>query len=304
MPRVSEELPEVFRLHSATGSGDREATFQYMLDKRLIGVGWGCPETLVGRHINWPTYQVHAIKKFGRVSPPTRAMHDAPRGALVWLRDARGTYHLARIDGRWRYLTARAAANVDIFNARPATIRSVGLESRVPGKVANAFIAGSAFRHIPDAAARRYTLSVWEKLEGRPSSFHPTYDDVLKTLLGSQDLEDLVAVYLQREKGYLVLPASRRPDTPAYEYVLRHPDGHEAVVQVKTGDSPVPRDAQSLPVAHTDVVYVFSPTNTYSGRRAKNVRELDFDALVRFMREQPRSLPPLVEHWTKLVTKR
>ncbi len=228
-------------------------------------------------------------------------MHDAPDGALVWMRNSAGTYYLARIEGSWRYLTDPAAADVDLFNARPATIKPAGVESRVPGKVANSFIRGQAFRRIWDGPARRYTQSLWEELAGEPPSFYPSYEDVLASLLGAQELEDLVAVYLQSEHDYLVFPAARRPDTPAYEYVLRHPDGQEAIVQVKTGNSEVPVGADALPVEHVDRIYVFSPTGNYRGRRARNVERLDFGELVTFMREQADCLPPLVEHWAKLA---
>ncbi|MFN2466911.1 MAG: hypothetical protein ABR521_02090, partial [Gaiellaceae bacterium] len=289
--QVSEDLPTVYRLHAATGANDRDATFAYMLDNELVAVGWGSER--LGSAPDWPTYEREAAAKYGKVSSAARAMHDALDGALVWMRDPQGTYYLARIEGDWRYLADAAAADVDLFNARPATIRPVGVESRVPGKVANSFIRGQAFRHIWDEAARRYTQSLWEELAGEPPSFRPSYAAVLRSLLGPQELEDLVAVYLQREQDYLVLPASRRPDTPAYEYVLRHPDGHEAVVQVKTGESAVPVGADALPVDHIDRVYVFSPNDRYTGTQAANVEKLDFEGLVGFMREQPDSLPPL-----------
>jgi hypothetical protein len=123
----------------------------------------------------------------------------------------------------------------------------------------------------------------------------------LASCLSSQDLEDLVAVYLQRRHGYHVLPASRRPDTPAYEYVLRHPEGPTAVVQVKGGWSIVPRDAHSLPVEAVDRVYVFSPTGSYGDNPAPNVSTIAFDELTGFMRDEPTSLPPAVEHWVRLA---
>jgi hypothetical protein len=118
----------------------------------------------------------------------------------------------------------------------------------------------------------------------------------------SQDLEAVVGVYLQRRHGYGMLSGSR-PDTPAYEYVLRHPDdGHLAVVQVKTGRAAVPRDAGSLPMGSVDCAYVFSPTGTYSGKPTASVVTLPFDALVDFMRAEPMSLPPTVEHLVRLTS--
>lgn len=127
-------------------------------------------------------------------------------------------------------------------------------------------------------------------------------DETRQSCLSAQDLEDLVAVYLQRRHGYLVLPGSRRPDTPAYEYVLLHPDGHVAVVQVKSGWSTVPRDADSLPVDSVDRVYVYSPTASYGENPAPNVKALTSEELIDFMRAEPTCLPPMVAHWVRRAT--
>ncbi len=43
------DLATVYRLHAATGASDRDATFAYMLDQRLVAVGWGCSDRLDGR---------------------------------------------------------------------------------------------------------------------------------------------------------------------------------------------------------------------------------------------------------------
>jgi hypothetical protein len=256
---TSQRPPSVYRLHVSPASEDRNATFKYLLDHHLVGMGWGAGQT----DHDWESYKqvAQSDEWYAEVNPSVRALRDASTGALVWMRDLAGAYYLARITGPWLYINDDVNAKLDLWNA-----------------------------------------SLWESLNGQPPSYAPTLDDVLSALLGAQDLEDLVAVYLQRVYGYLALPASRRPDTPAYEYVLRHPDsGDEAVVQVKTGTSPVPRDRGSLPTRHVGRVFVFSPSGSYSGRRAANVVELQFDDLVRFMREQPTCLPPLVEHWTRMA---
>jgi len=297
---VTADLPFVYRLHARTSCEDIAAVFDYLLENQLVAVGWGAGDT---KH-TWRSYGEAAGSDtwYGEVNSSVRAMHSAENGALVWMRDPRGAYYLARIDGPWRYLRSARTAYLDLWNARPATIMAVGVESRVPGKVANAFIRGQAFRHIWDSAARRYTQSLWERLIGEEPSYRPAYRDILRSLLDPEALEDLVAVYLQREHGYLALPASRRASTPGYEYVLRHPDtGRQALVQVKTGNEPCPRDRRALPVEHVEDVFVFSAGGTYSGRRAKRVTELSPEALIAFMREQAGCLPPTVEHWTDLA---
>jgi hypothetical protein len=178
-----------------------------------------------------------------------------------------------------------------------------GPESYVPGKVINSFIRGRAIQRINDDIAAAYSASLFAELAHKPAPWHPTLDEVLVTCLSARDLEDLIWVYLQRRMGYLAMPAARRDDTPAYEYVLLHPDdGHEAVVQVKTGLSVVPRDSGSLPTEVVELVFVFSPNGIYGAAPAPNVVKLAYDDIIDFMRSEPNCLPPIVAHWVRMAT--
>ena len=295
---LTKPAPPLYRLHVSTSCADRAATLQFCLDGGFLGVGWGVdPGT-----VDWATYTKGANDYYGSVNPSVRAIHDLPDGALIWTRDTKGAYYLAQVQGPWRYLPGKEARRLDMRNVRPAHIVRCGVDAVVPGKVANAFRAPRALQRINDDAAQRYSASLFAQLTDQPAPWHPTLDEVLTTAVTALDLEALVGTYLQRRHGYLMIAGSR-PDTPAYEYVLRHPDdGHIAVVQVKTGWTPVPRDAGALPMDSVDRAYVFSATGTYSGKLAANVITLPFDALVDFMRDEPLSLPPTVEHWVRLAS--
>jgi hypothetical protein len=63
-----------------------------------------------------------------------------------------------------------------------------------------------------------------------------------------------------------------------------------------------PARCDSLPVDSVDTVYVFSPSDSYSGEPATNVVTLDANELVEFMRAEPTCLPPMVEHWVGRAT--
>lgn len=86
---VGEELPTVYRLHARTASLDRKAIFRYLLDHRLIGVGWNMGDG----PLDWETYKQRARDKDGKVSSSVRAMHGAPDGGLVWMRDPCGSVY-------------------------------------------------------------------------------------------------------------------------------------------------------------------------------------------------------------------
>jgi hypothetical protein len=122
----------------------------------------------------------------------------------------------------------------------------------------------------------------------------------LFSLLDDQDCEDIVYVYLQT-RGYIVFPSRRRPDTPAYEYVLVHKaKGYEAIAQVRTGDVEIPVDLASWPQP-VSRVYVFSPNEKYKGKPAKKVRLLTRRTVTAFMRSHRRLLPPTVRMWMEIA---
>jgi len=283
----------VYRLHINTACDDRAASFRFCLDNGVIGMGWGIGD----EDLSWTAYVEEREAQGGTVDSSVRRLHDLPMGALVWLRDQRGAYYIAEITGEWKYMHGPAADRVDIHNVRPARIYAAGTESMVPGKVLNSFIPSRTLQSISDDAAARFTASLFDTLAGKSSDWVATREEVLRSCLSARDLEDLVSAYLQCEKGYMVLPASWRPDTPAYEYVLHHRDGHDAVVQVKGGWSTVPRDAASLPVELVERVYVFSPTGSYGPDAAPNVATIKLDEIVEFMKANLQSLPPTVQHW-------
>jgi hypothetical protein len=260
-------------------------------------MGWG----VGGQDVDWPTYSHLAREKYGAVNSSVRRLHDLPDGALVWLRDTRGAYYLAQVTGPWMYASGTDAERHDIHNVRPASIVACGVESLVPGKVLNSFIPNRTLQAIRDDPARRGSAAQYSQLTGQPSLWKPTYEELLTSFLSASDLEDLVAAYLQQHEGYMVLPATRRRDTPAYEYVLVHPDGHQAVVQVKGGWSVVPRDAGSLPTELVEHVYVFSPTESYGPDPAPNVETIQSRDLLAFMHSPQSCLPPMVKYWTRLA---
>ena len=63
----------------------------------------------------------------------------------------------------------------------------------------------------------------------------PTLNGDLFAAAGPEDLEDLVALYLQ-EQGWRTFPSTAKVSMASYEFVLvHHETGHHAGVQVKSG---------------------------------------------------------------------
>jgi hypothetical protein len=122
-----------------------------------------------------------------------------------------------------------------------------------------------------------------------------TVEQILADYLDDEALEQLICVYLQNRFGYLMRTGAPRP--ASYDYILRNTAHNEAVVHARGGDTLVARDAYSLPTSAVDHVFVFSPTNTYGPDPAPNVREIDAEDLIDFIRTESWSLPQSLSEW-------
>jgi hypothetical protein len=216
--------------------------------KGWIGVGWGLwDESCNG--ISWLEYSEHQREAGRGVDDSVRRLHELPKGALVWTRRLDSSYWLGEIVGPWRYRDGATAQRLDMFNVRQCYWWHVGTQDSVPGIVVSNFNRRKTLNPVANPGAVAYTNRLHAQLAGRASTIEPADPrDVVESLLGALDLEDLVAVYLQDEHDYILV--NRRRATVGYEYVLRHrQSGARAVATVKSGGERVDLDA--LPETQT-----------------------------------------------------
>jgi hypothetical protein len=264
------------------------------------GVGWGCwDDTPSG--ISWADYEAHSGKgreereRTKEVNESVRLLRSLPNGTFVWTRRQNGIYWLGELTGGWEYRGDEQARKLDLFNLRPCRWWQIGTEDAVPGKVVNNFRARKTLNRVKDAGAARYTCRLHAQLTGIDSSDEPVGPrEMIESLLGPEDLEDLVAVYLQ-DRFDLVL-VSRGKCTPGYEYVLRHRStGRRAVASVKSGATPVKQDR--LPKDADIDAYVYAVSGNYEGPRSANVRVITTAELADFVVQRRVILPDQVARW-------
>ena len=293
------DIPPLYKINLKTDAKDRAELIDYCLNKRLLGMGWGPHYFRDDAPNDFDDYYAGAVDawsdaKLGSV----RWFHDAPQGSLVWFRDLQGRYYLARLVGRWRLLRGATAERLDLANVRKVDYALVGSEAGVPGAVIRGYAAPRqwTFSRVNDFGAQAYSALLASELLGTASpQLEISPSDVLRSLLGPLDVEDLVAAFLQDTRDYVALPARHARSTSVYEYVLKHRrDGHIAVVQVKTGGATVPVETLDAETAAKWFVYTDRDQEL-----PKFVERIEAESLIDYMNSGAASLPPVTELWMR-----
>lgn len=299
---------DIWRLPLRSGKEgvDHQAQVDHCLKHRIAALGWGLESPR-------PRSQAEVLRRveeapwngWGRRARRTiERFISAWDGDLVWTMHTDGTYRLGELRGHWRYDASAAAREVDCHQVRDARwAKKRLLASEVPGSVVRSFSGrGSSFSRITDLSGKLFSYRLFDRLVGRRERIAaPQPRQILKDLLDPYDVEDLVFVYLQSERGYFVLPGSRRPDTAGYEFVLVHPRTRkQAIVQVKSGNAVVDLGKLESAVEGTDHrAFAYSARGNYEGDADGRIEKLSDKRLLDFALSKPYVLPPRVREWFK-----
>jgi hypothetical protein len=298
------------KLRSTVPGVDHTAQVAHCVEGGVIGIGWRLDELAPGTSLEVVVEMIEKKSEPGWGRRAAQAVHrfgaEAQVGDFVWTRDTSGRYLLARISGPYRYDISEAAKVVDVHQVRAVEWAPRALNDlEVPGAVIRCFVgAGSSFSRIHDEGARVLTLWLWEKLHDRaPPRLEITPGEVLSGHLDPYDVEDLVYVWLQVARGYVVLPCARQRDTPAYEWtMIDRVTRRRAIAQIKTGAEPVVLASLASAVAGdaTDT-FAFATGGCYVGDPALVTAIIESDDLLAFVREHPDLLPERVKAWFELA---
>lgn len=294
--------PPIHRMWLKT-AGDRATVERTCLEGGMLGMGWGYRwrSRPPPKAITWKKYFGWASSQWpGRDVANVARFRNAD--GLIWTRAADGIYYLAALTGDWEYRRGDPYDALDLNNIRRAQIERIGAETEVPGSVVRRFSRqGQTFCQVHDDSAARYSALLWAQRTGAQYSWSPPLEEVLDGLLSPFDVQDLVAAYLQVERGWLLFPSRLSDSTAAYEYVMRDPsNGNSYAVQVKTGDSGI-RLTSLAQAPGLNGWVVFSPRgeNAYRGRCPQHVERLEPTEILRFMAGGRAALPPIVDRWVQ-----
>jgi hypothetical protein len=307
------EPPVLWRtkLRSTVPGVDHAEQVAHCVDGALIGIGWRMdwlpPNPALA--ITVAEIEAKTERGWGRAAAQNveRLGSQAQIGDFVWTRDTHGRYLLCRLTGTYRYDGSAAAKAVDVHQVRDAEWAPRPLSDlEVPGGVIRRFVGvGMSFSRINDEGARLLTPYLWEKLHNRPlPQLALSRREVLASHLDPYDVEDLVYIWLQVERGFIALPRARQRDTPAYEWSMLHRDTRRrGIVQIKTGSTPV--DLAELAAAVTDPTtdtYAYATSGTYAGDAAAVTEVIEDGDLLGFVAQHPDLLPARIRTWFELAS--
>jgi len=270
------EEVNIFRIHinPKGGEADMEITFEYCKKNNILGFGWRVDYNKLRYTKNWDEYErlakeINHDKDKGWKNA-TDAIRKIKPGDLIWTRDPNANYYLCRALSKWRYEVKEEAnkKNIDIGNIFDCEFELVRDISSVPGKVIASFRAGSTLQSIKDENVCEYSKYLWNKLTNS-ETYKIDYKKIndIFTFLDDIDTENLVAMYLQKEKGLIVIPKTWPKYMKKFEGFLVNPENGEfCAVQVKTGRTPINVEDYETDFKDKkiDKIYLFQSNEKYS----------------------------------------
>ena len=280
-----------------------ENVLSFCREENIIGVGWEqiiCKDddyTLLKKEIEESPYE-KKISTFRSIN----AMRMMRPGDLIWTRlgqDA-SEYYLCRVGNKiWkdRVITERHYDH-NIIQFVSAKWIKIGKEDHVPGKVINSFIPAATVQRISDVT--EVSKYIWNHYcDNIALHYNDVKERNLWDVIGSEDLECLVLLYLQCN-GYYIISSTLKKGTGKYEVAMISHDGtHRCYPQVKRV-TPLPAENYAQRARKDEKIVLFTTSERYGEKKYPNVECLTKKQLEHFMRTHYSILPDNVKYWVEL----
>jgi len=275
-----------------------EHVISYCIENHVAGIGWP-----VAGNISTPSeYEQAARSQYGsRVSSIPFAYNPAI-GEYIWARDKNGRYYLGRIRSDWFYSNDPIHLELDIPNQRKCEWVRIGNEENVPGKIVACFRPAKTFQAVRDSQMEDF--SKWAFLHDPSRNFLAEWlkeqrieKKTFFSFIQPDDCEDIVGLYLQKIKGYCLIPSSCKKTTIGHEFILKHSiTSQTAIAQVKQGGENLDERLRR----NADHVFLFS-TDGLVTSNSTDVTVLTTDELFEFVCQNRMLLPSRMDYWFHLL---
>lgn len=280
-----------------------EDPFEYCRKNNILGCGW----RLLDKNDNkiMPK-DIEECEKLGREQydhargfvVSIHALKEIEIDDLIWTRDE-GVYYLCRVTGKWRYDNSEESYRNDVLNVIPVEFIEVGTIENVPGKVVNSFRARSAIQRIHGNPALEASKMIYNNKTG-VKYYDVTSvdkDDILEMFL-PEDVEEIISLYLQCEKDYLIYSSTNKVDTEKYEFVAVSRDGsHLCYPQVKTGHVQLDFNEYDCLAQKGNKVYLFAVSQNYIKNNNPDIVALTKDEIIDFVYKHKAIMLERIKMW-------
>ncbi|MFW7384849.1 hypothetical protein ACODJC_12515 [Vagococcus fluvialis] len=240
----------IWRMHTKPGKhSDSNKVAEYWLDNDIFGTGWQIKEEMTSKlgvlnNIDieeWFQIMTTMVEpgNLTILEKSYKSLKKINKGDLIVIRK-KGIYYAGMVSSdKWQYIDTKEAQLYDTYFCRKVDkFYELGLADAMPGKVVNNFRAPRDCNRIADDTAISVLKMLYNHaIQKNEFDIDKISIDKFLNLLQSEDLEEMVSIYLQVEKNCVLFSSSNKIDTQAYEFVMvQKGTGNKVIAQIKQGE--------------------------------------------------------------------
>lgn len=293
---------KVWRIHIKNDI-PKEYTRQDLLNfckkEKLIGVGWGDIKT----RVNSADSIRQQARSYSAHTPAVKALNAMRKielNDLIWTR-LDSNYYLCRVTGLWEdSKPGDEHYKLDISNYVNVEWLEIGMEQDVPGKVVSSFRPAASAQAVN--GVEDISMYMWNKYSNSSDYQIKRNEISIWSVLSAEEIEEIVLLYLQIEKGYHIYSSTVKYALPLYECKMVSVEGKRAYPQVKSGDVELNADDYMSAVIHDPAaeVYLFSASEAYIKNDCEKIHFIYKNELENFIKKYKSILPEITYYRIEL----
>jgi len=296
----------VWRIHnkpdfSKSKGYTKDDLIQFCMTEGIIGVGWSKITTRVDSKdaINKEAKEQYTYRATAGLKA-VNAMCSMQVNDLIWTR-VDGIYFLCKVTGLWVNSKPEGKHyDFDVSNYVNVEWLRVGREDEIPGHVISSFRPAAAVQNVKNV--EEISKYIWNQSKGSNDYDINNEGRNIWDALSDKDIEEIVLLYLQIEKGYYIFTQSLKNTTKKYECTMINKNGELAFPQVKSGSVPLAADdyEDALQDDKNAQIFLFTVCEDYDRNSKPNIHYLTKKEIEDFMKQNKKVLPKLTKRWLEL----
>lgn len=300
----------VWRINCKPGNQmvNHKKSFDKWIEKGIIGIGWSKQENFLSglEEIDISADEIRkyiykTLTKTKGYSTYTNILFEKmKKGDYIWTR-CNGIYKLGIVTNESCLYNLYPNENFIPDEYQIGFYRKVKfleknfVESEIPGKIVASFRVPSTLQKIHE---NKNELSIFCEAKAKNTPvLYPISD--WKNLLSAEDIEEIVALYLQIEKQLFIYTSTCKKDTSVIEFQLVDQKGNLHGVQVKSGDTNINAN-EYYDLSKKMKIFLFASNDDISNiEKYENIEKIDSKEITLFIQKYLNILPEKIKFWFK-----